>query len=170
MREKRGAHFEERRKRKLKSHASQESLSLRKRVCHRGSWHTSLGEGLAHTPRRNSSSFFYSVHTTATVRLYIKKRRHRNRGCHFCSSWHDFQGFFCCENHTAVYCTKQLSGTFSKAVLKLVLIVLGHGGRTLGAQISRLSVFTVLLRKRCWKSETSSVLYMLRNLTAITLK
>jgi hypothetical protein len=52
MRERGGTHFEERRERELKSHASQESLSLRRRVCCSGSLHASLGEGLACTPRR----------------------------------------------------------------------------------------------------------------------
>jgi hypothetical protein len=70
MRERGGAHFEERRERELKSHASQESLSLRKRVFCSGSFHTSLGEGLECTPRRNNSKILYSVRTIATMRSY----------------------------------------------------------------------------------------------------
>jgi hypothetical protein len=78
--------FEERREWELKSHASQESLSLRKRVCCRGSWHASLGEGLACTPRRNSSTFFiipYNCYSEVVQQLrlvYNKKKRHKNRG------------------------------------------------------------------------------------------
>jgi hypothetical protein len=72
----------------VKGHIVQERNFLLggKRVCCRGSWHASLGEGLACTPRRNSSTFL-SVRTAATVRPYTvkvgrttRKRRHRNRG------------------------------------------------------------------------------------------